>query len=78
MTGIMIFLKSILVLLSLEISMARGLVCQDPGYYVSSNEHAVQRKFHLFDEVNNQYLLVEPQTMLLSMVSSEEFEIARR
>ena len=53
------------------------LVCQDPGNYVTSNEHARQRKFHLFDEVNNQYLLVEPHTMLLSMVSSAEFENAR-
>ena len=66
----------IVILFCLKMSLAY-LVCQDPGNYVTSNEHARQRKFHLFDEVNNQYLLVEPHTMLLSMVSSAEFENAR-
>ena len=41
---------------------------------VSKNIHNGDKKFHLKDARNNQYIIVESSTMLLRTVSSEEFE----
>ena len=41
---------------------------------VSKNVHNSDKKFHLKDARNNQYIIVESSTMLLRTVSSEEFE----
>ena len=41
---------------------------------VPKNVHNGDKKFHLKDARNNQYIIVESSTMLLRTVSSEEFE----
>ena len=41
---------------------------------VSKNVHNGNKKFHLKDARNNQYIVVESSTMLLRTVSSEQFE----
>ena len=41
---------------------------------VSNNIHNQAKKFHLRDSRNNQYVIVESNTMLLRTVSSAEFE----
>ena len=41
---------------------------------VQKNVHSGDKKFHLKDARNNQYIIVESSTMLLKTVSSEEFE----
>ena len=41
---------------------------------VSNNIHNRAKKFHLRDSRNNQYIIVESNTMLLRTVSSAEFE----
>ena len=59
-------------------SLKLGLACHDSEFLVSENEHSDVRKFHFRDTIHNQYLLVEPDTMILSMASSSDFENAKR
>ena len=60
------------------VSFKLSLACHDSEFLVSKNEHSDGRKFHFRDTVHNQYLLVEPDTMILSMASSSDFENAKR
>ena len=59
-------------------SLKLSLACHDSEYLISENEHSDGRKFHFRDTVHNQYLMVEPDTMILSMASSSDFENAKR
>ena len=45
---------------------------------VSDNIHNEARKFHLKDARNNQYIIVESNTMLLRTVTSAEFEHSKQ
>ena len=61
-------------IVSLKVSSA----CHDSEFLVRKNEYSDGRKFHFRDTVHNQYLMVEPDTMILNMASSSDFENARR
>ena len=65
-------------LLFATISLKLNLACHDKEFLVSKNEHFDEQKFHFRNTLQNQYLLVEPETMILRMVSSAEFENAKR
>ena len=65
-------------LLFVIISLKLNLACHDKEFLISKNEHFDGQKFHFRDTLQNQYLLVEPETMILCMVSSPEFENAKR
>ena len=65
-------------LLFVTISLKLNLACHDKEFLVSKNEHFDEQKFHFRDTLQNQYLLVEPETMILRMVSSSDFENAKR
>ena len=65
-------------LLFVTISIKLNLACHDKEFLVSKNEHFDEQKFHFRNTLQNQYLLVEPETMILRMVSSPEFENAKR
>ena len=65
-------------LLFVTISLKLNLACHDKEFLVSKNEHFDEQKFHFRNTLQNQYLLVEPETMILRMVSSAEFENAKR
>ena len=65
-------------LLFVTISLKLSLACHDKEFLVSKNEHFDGQKFHFRDTLQNQYLLVEPETMILRMVSSSDFENAKR
>jgi hypothetical protein len=65
-------------LLFVTISIKLNLACHDKEFLVSKNEHFDEQKFHFRNTLQNHYLLVEPETMILRMVSSAEFENAKR
>ena len=60
------------------VSLKLGLACHDSEFLVRKNEYSDGRKFHFRDTIHNQYLLVEPDTMILNMASSTDFENAKR
>ena len=65
-------------LIFVTISFKLNLACHDKEFLVSKNEYFDGQKFHFHDSLQNQYLLVEPETMILRMVNSQKFENAKR